>query len=86
MRNNTLKLLRAKHLPILKIYDQNSEILTKPSLYTKMSFNKDIYTYINKLKYTASNASFAYLASNQTYVADSLFVIRKNLKSFVWFH
>lgn len=51
-----------------------------------MSFNKDIYTYIKQLKHTASKASFAYLASNQTYVADSIFVIKKNLKSFVWFH
>lgn len=49
-----------------------------------MSFNKEIYTLVDKMKHTASKANFAYLTSNQVYFADSLFVIKKKLKGFVW--
>jgi len=38
------------------------------------------------MKYTASLSKTAYLTANQTYVADSIFVIKKNLMNFVWFH
>lgn len=76
--------LRKGDLPLCKFYEPYHSFLRTQGDYTKLSFNKSVFTYIERMKKTAGSMKLAYMTSNQTFSRDSLFIIKKDFKDHKW--
>ena len=78
--------LKKGDLPVCRFYEPYNQVLKAPSKYTKLGLNNGVYSYIDRMKQTASSYNLLYLTSNQVFSNDSIFVIKKDFKDHVWIH
>lgn len=76
--------LRKGDLPLCKFYEPYHSVLRTASDYTKLSFNKSAFTFLDRMKQTAANYKIVYMASNQVFSREKMFVIKKDFKDHRW--
>ena len=73
-------------LPLCRFYEPYNSVLRSPTTFTKLSFNKGIFDFLDRMKHTATSYKLLYLTAPQVFSKENMFVINKNFKDHAWMH